>query len=83
VTHSDKAELRKLIETEIAIGFTMIDTAVLSGAAEHKKQAIDNATAAHDNASCFMHRFSADDIDPSWESKLAELRAAIDRGRFQ
>jgi hypothetical protein len=54
VTDSDKAELHKLIEAEIAFGFTLIQMARLAGSAEHKKQALDNASAAYDNAGRFM-----------------------------
>jgi hypothetical protein len=77
VTDSDKAELRKFIETEIALGFTLKETALLSHSEEHKKQALDNASAAYDTASRFIRRLSADEIDPAWEPRLAELLVAI------
>jgi hypothetical protein len=77
VTDSATVELCRLIENEIDLGFTYLRTANLASSQEHRSQALGNANDACDNAEHFIGRLPEKELDPSWASRLAELRVVI------
>src|SRR4051812_489912 len=58
---TDKQELLKLIQTEIDLGFTYLDTYKLSGSAEHASRALQNAKTAWTTATGFLDRLTEEE----------------------
>jgi hypothetical protein len=77
MTDSGEDELLKLITNEINIGFTLLETANLSGSESHKQQALGDARSAYQTACHFLPRLSGAETD-GLVVRLAELKSALD-----
>ncbi len=74
---SDKTELRRLIENEIDLGFTFVESARLSGSEEHRDQALGSAVTACNTAVRLIGRVPTQEVAPLWLERLKKLRATL------
>lgn len=70
----NSAELYQLIENEINLGFTYLDTAKIAGSQDHRNQALQNSVKALETAVHFLERVPEDQVPEVWHSRLTELR---------
>ena len=76
---SDHEGLLRLIENEISIGFTFLDSHLISsgmGHTTHAERALENAKVAYKTAAKFLERLTEAEASP-FRPRLGQLSAAI------
>jgi hypothetical protein len=79
MTESSFANLVQLIDNELQLSTTLLDTAAIAGSDDHRKQAWANAVTAYEIAERFIQRVPVSSAKPEWQVQLDTLQTRLKR----
>lgn len=79
MTEPSFANLVQLIDNELQLSSTLLDTAAIAGSEDHRKQAWANALTAYQTAERFMQRVPEGAAKPEWQAQLDKLETRLKR----
>jgi hypothetical protein len=77
ISECDLAELSKLIEIEIDLGFSFLTTAKIARSGDHKQEVLQGAITSCKTAERFARRVPAHLANQLWSSRLVDLQFSI------